>query len=161
MIDNNKQLKDEIFDLFQENLVDVLQFDDQDLLYDLNDDIIDIIVYDNIFKKLLQLYRNLKFFPDSMKDIPVDDWEIVPIDKFVVKKHSELSGPPKTKGEKEIEKLRQEEGDYAENSLERKMLEEEVEKKEQIENLQSEANKYPQGSLEKKALESEIKKLLK
>src|SRR3989339_177374 len=228
MIDNNKQLKDEIFDLFQENLVDVLQFDDQDLLYDLNDDIIDIIVYDNIFKKelenslykssakltnkellldgdahipnvqnwlsdfikqygsgffdnvtlsryitfsenvkkldeneknlvkkLLQLYRNLKFFPDSMKDIPVDDWEIVPIDKFVVKKHSELSGPPKTKGEKEIEKLRQEEGDYAENSLERKMLEEE------IENLQSEANKYPQGSLEKKALESEIKKLLK
>src|SRR3989339_772390 len=153
MIDNNKQLKDEIFDLFQENLVDVLQFDDQDLLYDLNDDIIDIIVYDNIFikqygsgffdnvtlsryitfsenvkkldeneknlvKKLLQLYRNLKFFPDSMKDIPVDDWEIVPIDKFVVKKHSELSGPPKTKGEKEIEKLRQEEGDYAENRVE-------------------------------------------
>src|SRR3989339_804382 len=113
----------------------------------------------NLVKKLLQLYRNLKFFPDSMKDIPVDDWEIVPIDKFVVKKHSELSGPPKTKGEKEIEKLRQEEGDYAENSLERKMLEEEVEKKEQIENLQSEANKYPQGSLEKKALESEFKEL--
>jgi len=35
----------------------------------------------NLVKKLLKLYRNLVFFPDSMKDIPLEDWELFPIDR--------------------------------------------------------------------------------
>jgi len=34
-----------------------------------------------VVRCLLRLYRNLIFFPDSMNDIPMEDWEIVPIEK--------------------------------------------------------------------------------
>jgi len=34
-----------------------------------------------ILKKVLKLYKNLVFFPDSMANISVDDWEIIPIDR--------------------------------------------------------------------------------
>jgi hypothetical protein len=30
--------------------------------------------------KLLKLYRNLVFFPESMRDKPLDKWEIIPVD---------------------------------------------------------------------------------
>lgn len=33
----------------------------------------------NILRKLLTLYKNLKFFPESMGDSPVDEWEIIPV----------------------------------------------------------------------------------
>lgn len=118
-----------------------------------------------LVKKLLLLYRNLKFFPDSMPSDDGTGWEMLPIGavetKDKIEKIKELSGPPKTEGEKEIEGLMREEEGYPENSLEWKVLEEEISKKKEIENLQSEANKYPVGSLERKALEAEIKKLLK
>ncbi|MFA5109120.1 MAG: hypothetical protein WC458_01065 [Patescibacteria group bacterium] len=34
----------------------------------------------SLVKKLLKLYRNLSFFPDSMNNAPVEEWEIIPID---------------------------------------------------------------------------------
>lgn len=33
----------------------------------------------DILRKLLKLYRNLSFFPDSMENAPVNDWQIIPI----------------------------------------------------------------------------------
>jgi hypothetical protein len=35
----------------------------------------------NLLRRLLRLYRNLVFFPNSMGNLPVEDWEIIPIDK--------------------------------------------------------------------------------
>lgn len=35
----------------------------------------------NLVKKLLKLYRNLVFFPDSMGNTPLEEWEIFPIDR--------------------------------------------------------------------------------
>lgn len=233
---NHIQSKKEISELFQDNLVDILRFEDQDLVHDLNDDIIDIIIdnpdfskelekmlykneniltnkdfflegdhkeptvanwlsdflkqygsnyFDNVtlsryitfsdngkilgndeknlLKNLLRLYRNIKFFSRMIQETRAADWEIVPINKIVsgMNKVKELSGPPKTEGEKEIEKIRKEEEQYPVESLERKVLDEEIEKKQKIEGLRIEANKYPAKSLERKALEAEIKKLLK
>jgi len=39
-----------------------------------------------LVRRLLRLYRNLVFFPDSMNDVPAEDWEIVPVDKVSVEK---------------------------------------------------------------------------
>jgi hypothetical protein len=39
-----------------------------------------------MLRRLLKLYRNLIFFPDSMKDLPLEEWEIVPIDHITMEK---------------------------------------------------------------------------
>ncbi|MFA4942264.1 MAG: hypothetical protein WC564_01335 [Patescibacteria group bacterium] len=39
-----------------------------------------------IVRRLIKLYRNLFFFPDSMSDIPMEEWEIVPVEKVSVEK---------------------------------------------------------------------------
>jgi len=36
-----------------------------------------------IISKLLKLYRNLVFFPESMKGIPVERWELFPIERII------------------------------------------------------------------------------
>ncbi len=87
-----------------------------------------------LLKKLLLLYRNLKFFPESMKDKKVGDWEIVPVEKeevlnkikderSEVKKEDEISGG---KPNSELEELRKLAEQYAEGSLERRAIEEEI-----------------------------------
>lgn len=35
----------------------------------------------NLLRKLLRLYRNLVFFPESMGKSPIEDWEIIPVDE--------------------------------------------------------------------------------
>jgi hypothetical protein len=35
----------------------------------------------DLVRRLLRLYRNLVFFPSSMDNLPLEDWEIVPTDK--------------------------------------------------------------------------------
>lgn len=35
----------------------------------------------DLLRKLLRLYRNLVFFPESMGNNPVEDWQIIPVDK--------------------------------------------------------------------------------
>ncbi len=35
----------------------------------------------DLLRKLLRLYRNLVFFPESMGNDPVEDWQIIPVDK--------------------------------------------------------------------------------
>lgn len=115
-----------------------------------------------IVRKLLLLYRNLKFFPESMPSDDGEGWEILPIEEVSrdIGKEKSTLGPPKTKEEKEIEELQVEGAKYR-GGLEKLAIEEEVDKKKQIEDLRIEANKYKEGSLEKMALMEEIKKLEK
>jgi len=114
-----------------------------------------------IVQKLLLLYRNIKFFPESMPTDNPDDWEIIPTDKGVdnLAKARFVSGPPKTEEEKEIDAIRSEEEKYAVGGLERLALDEEISRKKQLEDLKIIANKYRDGSLEKSAILEEIKKL--
>ena len=115
-------------------------------------------------QKLLRLYRNVKFFPQSMPTDDGTDWEIIPVtqtDEYL-KKARTVSGPPKTEDEKKIEELKKEEEQYDEESLEKKVIEEEgVKKQRRIEDLKFLASKYPQKSLERKAIEEEVRKLEK
>ncbi|MEI7620534.1 MAG: hypothetical protein WCJ57_03100 [Candidatus Falkowbacteria bacterium] len=39
-----------------------------------------------IVRRLLKLYRNLIFFPDSMNDVSVEEWEIIPVEKVSVER---------------------------------------------------------------------------
>jgi arsenate reductase-like glutaredoxin family protein len=36
----------------------------------------------DLLRKLLKLYQNLAFFPESMDNIPIEDWQIFPTEKF-------------------------------------------------------------------------------
>ncbi|MFA7365314.1 MAG: hypothetical protein WCZ12_03090 [Patescibacteria group bacterium] len=100
-----------------------------------------------LVKKVLRLYRNLNFFPESMKDVPFVEWEIIPVDKDDVvreqKKEEIISSPEKAEEEKEIEKVRK--------TLEDKSLEE----------LNDLLKNNPDKNLKRKAIESEIKKIKK
>ncbi|MFA6995314.1 MAG: hypothetical protein WC249_02795 [Patescibacteria group bacterium] len=40
----------------------------------------------DLIKKLLKLYRNLAFFPESMDNVPLEEWEVFPIDRQEVNK---------------------------------------------------------------------------
>jgi len=46
-----------------------------------------------IVRRLLRLYRNLVFFPESMNDVPMEEWEIIPVEKVSVEKP--ILGKPK------------------------------------------------------------------
>jgi hypothetical protein len=115
----------------------------------------------SLLTKLLVLYRNLKFFPESMAGLPVEEWEIFPLEreKGVRLKARAVSGPPRTAGEKEIEELKQAEENYQPGGIERLALEEEIGEKKQAANLRALAARYKEGSLERKAIEEEIRKL--
>lgn len=113
-----------------------------------------------IVQKLLRLYRNIKFFPESMPSDDGEGWEIIPINKELdVEINKKIIGPPKTEEEKEIEELKQEEKQFSEGGLEQLAIEEEIESRKKLESLKIEANKYAVGSLERMAVEDEIKKL--
>jgi len=113
--------------------------------------------------KLLHTYRNIKFFPQSMENLPPEQWEIIPLEKKEVKSRaSRLVHPPKKKGrEALITELKGNIDDYAEGSLEREILEEESAKDQEHHKLLLLAKKYPEGSLERRAVEDEIAKLEK
>lgn len=111
--------------------------------------------------KLLQLYRNIKFFPESLQDVPAEDWEIIPLDKDsrLAVQPRKIIGPPKTEEEKKIEELKQEEKEFSAGGLEQLAIEEEIGKKKKLEDLKIEAKKYAIGSLERMAVEEEVRKL--
>lgn len=75
-----------------------------------------------LLHKLLILYRNLKFFPESMSNIPVEEWEIIPVDdeEKVLKRSQKIE---KDERLVELESLLEQ---YEEGSLERKAIEEEI-----------------------------------
>ncbi|MEI7451680.1 MAG: hypothetical protein WCK37_00575 [Candidatus Falkowbacteria bacterium] len=121
----------------------------------------------NLLKKLLKLYRNLVFFPDSMKDVPIEEWELFPINRDQVEKvfhptklstpdvsapiidHAEADAEATAAAKKILEEL--------ENGQTKIMPKEESP---EIKSLRAMAEQYPLGSLERRAIESEIKKKL-
>lgn len=120
----------------------------------------------NLIKKLLKLYRNLAFFPESMENIPLDEWEIFPIDfpenfqeKSVVndvldEKYKEVVLPGTNNSDIEIkDKLdRESKKEITPVLLAPKVLSE-------VEELESILVKYPAGSFEYKTVKQEINRL--
>ena len=110
---------------------------------------------------ILKIYRNIKFFPMSM---PSDDgrgWEIMPLSYFaedITEVHTVL-GPPKTKGEENVEDLEEESAKYKKDSLQKMVLDEEIEREHKLEELRFAMKNFAPGSLERKALEEEEHKL--
>ncbi len=102
-----------------------------------------------LVQKLLLLYRNIKFFPDSMPGKDVDQWEIIPL------------------GDKDLEEEQEPRGAQEEQAQEKRGVQEkkseltqEAKKRDKkIKELERIANSYPEGSLEKTAALEEIKRL--
>lgn len=104
-----------------------------------------------LVRKTLRLYRNLAFFPDSMANIPLEEWEIIPIDKFgftddsMSKQRKSISATNKNVNE-----------DDKKMEVESRPV---SEKDQKLKDLNLMLEKYPNKSLERKAIENEIKKL--
>lgn len=105
-----------------------------------------------LVRKIIRLYRNLSFFPDSMANIPPEDWEIVPVDKDHLFSEKPLGSKDRDSKPKE--------------GLDDKKVEQEMEKilsedEQKIKELELMLEKYPNKSLERKAIENELKKIKK
>ncbi len=122
-------------------------------------------------KTLFNVYEKMKhstFTPEGFEDdiivvvkgesLIFQDGGVVSIEKEA-KKNREITGPPQTTAEKNIEKMKEEASHYEENSLEHLAVEEEIEHEKKIEELRFMATKFTEGSLEKKAIEEELKKM--
>jgi hypothetical protein len=88
-----------------------------------------------------------------------EDWEIIPIDDKVHEFNRGALGAPRTAEEKNIDVLQAESQTYQVDSLEKKVIEEEISNEKKIEGLRIMANRYPEGSLEWRALMDEVKKM--
>lgn len=118
-------------------------------------------------RKILKTYNNLVFFPDSMKNIPMSDWQILPVEKNIEEdKIGRL-----VKNSKPIENIKVEEKKtpvIKEVKIEEKILPKELPveniiphinlAEQELDVLQKLLLKYPNKSLERKAIEGEIKK---
>jgi hypothetical protein len=94
-----------------------------------------------LVRKVLKLYRNLVFFPESMEGVPLENWEIFPINRALLRSVE----PVKSKITNESVPL-----DSAA-----------LEKQKAIFDLQKSLSKYPVTSLEYKAISQEINRLSK
>ncbi len=112
-----------------------------------------------LVRKLLTLYRNIKFFPESMPTDDGEGWEIIPVDDAGDNSERAPLEAPKTEEEKRIEDLRQKRDEMPDNSLEQIAIEEEIIKQQKIEGLRLMMDRYDKGSLERRAIEEEIVKL--
>ncbi len=86
-----------------------------------------------LVRKVLKLYRNLVFFPESMDGVAVENWEIVPLGYDVIKSAA-----------------------VAQNITENPVINE---RQKIIFDLQKNLTKYPTTSLEYKAVQQEINRL--
>jgi hypothetical protein len=106
----------------------------------------------NAVKKLLLLYRNLKFFPESMPNETGEGWEIIPSAAEAGLTKAKTVSVPLT-------------ADYAAKAESPDAAEKEEEKnkeaEEKIAALEKIAAAYPAGSFQRKAVEAEIRKLSK
>lgn len=105
-----------------------------------------------LVRKILLVYRNLKFFPESMPNDTGEGWQILPF---------EIPAEEKLEQAKEkIESLPQQVATPDKNARPDKIEEEKIKATaEQLEQLKNTAENYPRGSLSRKAVEEEIKKL--
>lgn len=84
-----------------------------------------------LVRKVLKLYRNLVFFPESMDGVLLDNWEIFPIEQPDISFKPEIvsveSEPPiVSERQKTIFDLQKNLTKYASNSLEYKALQQEI-----------------------------------
>lgn len=84
-----------------------------------------------LVRKVLKLYRNLVFFPESMDGVLLDNWEIFPIEQSDVSFKPEIvsaeSEPPiVSERQKTIFDLQKNLTKYSSNSLEYKALQQEI-----------------------------------
>jgi len=125
----------------------------------------------NKLKLLFDFYEILKksvFSPEGFwESVPMiidgklyafEEGDLIDIEQEKFQENKAI-GIPKTKAEKEIDNLIHEEGKYEKNSLEKLVIEEEIDKKKKIDDLQIEINKYKENSLERRAMEDELNKL--
>jgi hypothetical protein len=99
-----------------------------------------------LVRKVLKLYRNLSFFPESMEGVPLDQWEVFPVDrsKLVHITKSPINQKP------------------AVNEMILEAVDEvATEKQKVIFDLQKSLAKYSQNTLEYKAISQEINRLSK
>lgn len=101
-----------------------------------------------LVRKVLKLYRNLVFFPESMDGVPIEEWEIFPVDKHLLK------------GNKDGIKISTQKDILA--GKEETLIESEASEKQRVLfDLQKTLSKYSQNSLEYKAISQEINRLSK
>jgi hypothetical protein len=109
-------------------------------------------------RKVLLIYRNLKFFPDSMPDDDGEGWQILP---FEIPAEEKNLAEARTK----IESLPKQVADSAQDSKTSAATAPEEKAPEadnaKLEELRAMAEKYPPNSLSRKAIVEEIKKLEK
>ena len=77
----------------------------------------------NNLRRILRLYYNFIFFPDSMEGVPVEKWEVFPLDVL-----NDLPSEPESQESGQIFQLRQALSRYIESSLEYKAISEEIRK---------------------------------
>lgn len=105
-------------------------------------------------RKILTIYRNLKFFPESMPDDTGESWQIlpfeIPTEEKLAQAKEKIESLPKqvAQPEKNVKSSRAEEEKNKENEG-------------QLEQLKKMAEKYPLNSLERRAVEAEIRKISK
>jgi hypothetical protein len=106
-------------------------------------------------RKILLIYRNLKFFPDSMPDDTGEGWQILPFEAPVEEEKLEQA---KVK----IENLPKQVAATAKVAKQKAVSEQNAEDiTGRLEELKAMAEKYPPNSLSRKAIVEEIKKLSK
>ncbi|MFA5162974.1 MAG: hypothetical protein WC441_00420 [Patescibacteria group bacterium] len=117
-----------------------------------------------IVKKVLKLYRNLVFFPDSMENVPLEEWEIFPVDQTQA-----LATIGPRKGGKILNVL----DENNQEAVEAKIAEPEIDNQvsqsidpapvqkepSELDQLESLLQKYSPGSFEYKTIQQEIKRL--
>jgi hypothetical protein len=81
-------------------------------------------------RKLLLLYRNIKFFPDSMPNKTSDGWEVIPtqVTEEVQRELKVVKEKEDQESEKRVQELRAVLAKYPEGSLARRAVEEEMKK---------------------------------
>lgn len=133
-----------------------------------------------LVNRLLKLYKNLLFFPDSLANIPPEDWEIIPIDREAIasskKKQSELEAKQAIEAlddKKSSVKTEESQAPLApitdipkpeiiskdSDKASSAQVNPATEKFEKIKRLAELSSQYPAGSLERKAVDEEVKRL--
>jgi hypothetical protein len=112
----------------------------------------------NSLIKLLKLYRNLKFFPESLKGVPESEWQIIPIErnKFMrvgAERKETVIYPEEEQeeqGGEDVSKPAEPEPEKPPIKSDKELM---------LETLEKMSAKYAPGTLQRRAVEEEIRKL--
>ena len=114
-------------------------------------------------KKVINLYRNLKFYPESMPNDTGENWQILPFEIPANQPDLSEEAAPKEIEEKELPKIEVKkvepivEKDFSEEIMPTKINI--LDKDKELLDLKDLLSQYQVGSLERRVVEEEIKKL--